>query len=223
MLEKPSSHVRSAAHATESVADLPAQELQIVGWRVGQGCSVQVSPEQLQRIQFGSVGRQPLDLQPGPMALQRVGGQSAPVGRQAIPQEDHPSCDMLVPRVEKPYNMPAADSAGVEREEPTRVPTGGRRQHRADAREMRPVEGFPHEGRAPFGGPGRPNGRALSKAALIEEAQRGVQPLGFFLIRGQVVWTHRAMAASLRSRARRAGRWRLQPNCRKSRHVCGTE
>lgn len=223
MSEKPSPHLRPTSDPLEAVAQLAAQQTEIVGRGVRQGGGVQVGPERLQRIQFRSIRGQPLHGQPVPMTLQRVGHTPTAMRGQPIPQEDHPTPDMPAQGGQEARDVWPANRAAVQREQPTRLAPGGRRQHRADGRQMLPVERLPHQGRAPFGGPGCPNGRPLGEAALVEEAQRGLQPVGFFLIRGHVVRTQCAMAASSRSRARRAGRWRLHPNWCKSRHVCGTE
>jgi hypothetical protein len=63
----------------------------------------------------------------------------------------------------------------------------------------------------------------LGEARLVEEPEPGLQPLGFFLIRGQWAFFQRVIARSLRSLARRAGRWRLQPSCPRMRQVWGRE
>lgn len=174
MLEESSPDVRLAADPLEAGADLTAQATQIVGRRVGQGRGIQVPPEEFQRIQLRGVRWQPLDAQPAPMAHQRLGHQPAPMGGQAIPQQNHPAPHMPTPGGEEPHDMRAANGPGVERQKPPRPPAGGRRQHGANPREVLPGEGLPHEGRVPFGGPGRPNRGPLGEAALVEEAQRGL-------------------------------------------------
>ncbi len=223
MSEERTPHQRAATYALQAVAHLAAQGGEIGGRGVGERGGIQVPPELFHRIQLRRVCRQPLDGQPGAVVGHRLGRELTPMSRQAIPQQDHPAVDMPAPRVEEVHDVATPHSPGLQRQEPARSPTGGRRQHGANPREVPPVEGLHHKGRAAFGGPGGANRGPLGKAAFVEKPQPGSQPLGFFLSRGQVVRTQRAIAASSRSRARRAGRWRLQPNWRSTRHVCGTE
>src|SRR5512139_3121628 len=59
--------------------------------------------------------------------------------------------------------------------------------------------------------PGLTNGRNQEEARFIDKNEVGCQPCGVFFTRGQTDRFHAAMAASLRSTARRSGFWWLQP------------
>jgi hypothetical protein len=88
---------------------------------------------------------------------------------------------------------------------------------------MLPVEGFDHARRPPARRPSGANGRARGEARFVHKAQPGLQFLRVFFTCGQRLCTQRRMSTSSRSRARRRGRWRLQPSCRSTRHTCETE
>ena len=65
--------------------------------------------------------------------------------------------------------------------------------------------------------------RALRERALVQKHQPSVHARSVFFTCGQRPRTQRRMAAWLRSRARRSGRWRLQPSCPSTRQTCETE
>ena len=59
--------------------------------------------------------------------------------------------------------------------------------------------------------PGLTNRRDQEEARFVDKDEVGCQPCGVFFTRGQTDRFHSAMAASLRSKARRSGFWWLQP------------
>jgi hypothetical protein len=59
--------------------------------------------------------------------------------------------------------------------------------------------------------PGLTNRRDQEEARFVDKDEVGFQPCGVFFTRGQTERFHSAMAASLRSKARRSGFWWLQP------------
>src|SRR5271170_5937263 len=69
----------------------------------------------------------------------------------------------------------------------------------------------PQDGCLALGGPGGPHRGEEGEAALVLEDDPRRPAPGVFFMRGQSFATHLAMASSLRSRARRAGRCRDQP------------
>lgn len=63
--------------------------------------------------------------------------------------------------------------------------------------------------------PRLPNGGDQEEPGFVDKDDVGRQPRGVFFTAGHTVDFHSAMAASLRSTARRSGFWWLQPNwCR---------
>ena len=69
--------------------------------------------------------------------------------------------------------------------------------------------------------PGGPHRRQEGEPRLVLEDDQRTPPPGVFFTFGHRSRTHRSMASSSRSTARRAGRWRVQPSCsRRIRHTC---
>ncbi len=223
VLEKASSHSWAAVQLSYGGADATRDVLEIVQRGVGQGGVVYVVPQGFHGVEFRSVGGQPLDLQPGPMGSDRVRDPLAAVGWESIPQQQDLLASVAPQGIEETHDLGSADTAAMEGQEPSQATGSRSRQHKPDGRERRPVERLDHHRRAPLGGPGRPHGRSLGEARLVEEPEPGLQPLGFFLIWGQSRCFQRVIARSLRSLARRAGRWRLHPSCRRILQVCGRE
>src|ERR1700719_3412231 len=60
----------------------------------------------------------------------------------------------------------------------------------------------------------------LAEPALVDENYDPALLLGLFFNSGQRSFFHRSIAFSSRSRARPAGRWQLQPSCRRIFHTC---
>lgn len=60
--------------------------------------------------------------------------------------------------------------------------------------------------------PGSPNQRRHEQPTLVEKDQMGSELQGFFLMAGHSILTHRRIAFSSRSMARRSGFWGLKPN-----------
>lgn len=71
----------------------------------------------------------------------------------------------------------------------------------------------------PLHRPGAAYQRRHQEARFINKDQRGVQPLGFFLIRGQSTASHRWRAFSSRSIARLWGFWGVKPSERNTRPI----
>lgn len=130
---------------------------------------------------------------------------------------------MTLQVVQEAHDVAAANAATMQRQQPARAPTVSAGQHRADPRHALPVKRLDQARRLPARRPGGSDGGTLREAAFVHKTQPGPQPLGVFFTRGQRTRTQRAMAASSRSLARRAGRWRLQPNCWSTRQVCERE
>lgn len=184
---------------------------------------VHVVPKGFDGVEFRSVGWQPLDLKPCPMDFENVGDPLAAVCWESIPQQQDLLSSVAPQGIEETHDLGSADTASMESQKPSQA-TGSRcRQHQTDGRKRLPVERLDHHRRAPPGCPGSPHWRSLGEARLVEKTEPGLQPLGFFLILGQWSFFQRVIARSLRSLARRAGRWRLHPRCPRILQVCGRE
>lgn len=223
MLEKSASYVGMFPQSSEALVGFPAKLRQALQRRVGKFGLVQIPPEQFDGVEFRGIAREPLHRQPVSHLPQRGRCQPASMSRKSIPQENDLSASMPTPRLQKANHLGAFDGACVQSHKPPTRPPLGSGQEGSDGREAFPIERFHQAGCFPFGRPGGPNGRLLRKPRLVEKTQPSPQASGFFLIWGKRWRTHRRRAASLRSRAFRAGRWRLHPNWPKSLQAWGTE
>src|SRR4051794_5358105 len=68
--------------------------------------------------------------------------------------------------------------------------------------------------------PGAPPMRPWAQTTFVDEDDRPVLVLGFFLISGQRLRLHSSIKSSLRPRARPTGCCTLQFNCRRMRQTC---
>lgn len=223
MTEEGSTQAWVAMDAPQPASHAGAQAVEIVCGRVGQGGGVQMGPELLDRIQFRGVGREWLQAQPVTMVPEGLHGEPAAMSRQPIPQQDHRAAAMTLEAVQEAHDVPTADATALQRQQPARAPTVGTGQQGSDPGHPLPVEGFNQARRLPARCPGGAEGGTLRETAFVHKTQPSLQPLGVFFTWGQRTRTQRAMAGSSRSLARRAGRWRLQPNCRSTRQVCESE
>lgn len=223
MFEKSASYFGMFPQSSESLVGFSAKLRHPLQRRVGKFGLVQIPPEQFDGVEFRSIAGEPLHRQPVPHLFQRGRCQPASMRGQSIPQENDLSASMPTPRLQKVNHLGAFDGAGVQRHKPPARTSRGGGQERSDRREAFPVEGLHQKGRLPFGCPSGSNRRPLRKPRLVEKTQPSPQTPGFFLIWGRRSRTHRRMAASLRSRAFRFGRWRLHPNWPKSLQAWGTE
>lgn len=218
--EKPSSHIGVAPDVGQAVANLAAHSLKVFLRRIGQHRLVQVGPEQFDGIQFGSIGREPLHTQPATVLFQPTLREAAAVGGEAIPEQEDSAPAMMPKRLQEAHDVGTADASRMKGQEPAETPGGGCGEHQADPREALPIERLAQAGRLTLGSPSGSNGRSLRESALVQKAQPRLQSSGFFLICGQRTRTQCAIAFSSRSRARRAGRCRLQPKPRRTRQTC---
>jgi hypothetical protein len=224
VFQESSAHCGTPAETMDAVAHAPAESMQVVGGCIGQGGGIEVGPQLLDGIEVRRVRRQPLDGQPRSRADEQFVDRATAVGRQPIPHENHAAPRMAAQCCEEPDHVRAAHGAGMNRQGPAGRTTGGRRQQGSDRGEMLPMIERLDDNRGPAPRrPRRADRRPLGEAALVQEAQYGPQASGVFFTLGQVVRIQRATASGSRSFACRAGRWRLHPNWRKSRHACGTE
>ena len=171
-------------------------------------------PQPFVGVQFWGVGGQTIDAQPVGVLAQRRLGLFRTVGVQAVPEQKDPARDAAQQVVEEADEFGTADRASYQAKIGVRVGCDGR-----NGRELGPVKTVKENRRLPPRRPGLARRGQQRETTLVEKDQCGLQPLGVFFICGQVCWTQRWMAASSRSRARRAGFCQLQPKWCKRRQT----
>src|SRR5579875_2858198 len=188
-----------------------------VGAQVGQLDALHVAPDQLYGVEVVGVARELLDQEPALGCQPGLHGLGA-VGGQPVPDEG----DLLAGEVAVQLFEELDQATGVVgvllalEHEGGLGPVGAKRQG-CRHRQPGPGEVVAQDGCLPFGGPGRPHRGEEGETALVLEDDPRLPAPGAFFIRGQSTAAQLAMAPSLRSRARRAGRWRDQP--RRSRNI----
>lgn len=205
-----SNPVRLATHLLEALADKVCHQ---IGAR-------QMGPEVFHGVEFGRVGWHVFHCQPRSLLSQIGLDVTASMRRQPVPQQDRLSpAKMMLQSPQVIEDLWLLDRAGV-KSQAKPDPTSRRRGYQAgNGRQPFPVEGHDHDRCVSPRSPCASHRRTLGKAAFVQENQPCVRVAGFFLIRGQRYFSHRRMVASSRSRARRSGRWQLQPSRPKSFHT----
>ena len=197
-----------SANAREPGTERAAKGAQVLGTDVREFGAFDVAPDLFDGIQVGRVRGQSLDRQPGMLPPQVRGHQPALVGAEAIPNEDDPPAPEVAFQLAQEsdeHDIGVAARMGVEVEaRPPAVPAKGQRpRHRQTLPVPTRVD---QDGRASAGCPRAADDRLLRDAAFVFEDDPGVLARGVFFTVGQRWLTHCRMAASSRSRARRAGR-----------------
>lgn len=145
---------------------------------------------------------------------QRKGSDSGgPMRLQAIPDQQQVTPHLPTQLAEEGSHLGGIYiCSGIQPPAQPDAATAGADDQGGDHRDLLVVAGALHQyGRLPAGTPCAAHQRRHQQTALVQEHQCGVQPSGFFLIRGQSTLTQYWMSGSSRSRARRAGRCGLQP------------
>lgn len=190
----------------------------VLGCQVRERVHLQVRPDSFDGVQLRRVGRKELHVEvTGPPDHPR--DRTAPMDVEPIPHEDDGTLD-LAPEIAHELGEPfAVDVAiGPDREVKSNPTPLRRYRQRADDRGFFSVAAWLwKDRRLPTRRPGSAHERCEKKPALVEKDDVGVQPLRFFLMRGQSTLTQRRIAASSRSRAWRSGFCGLHPNDRSSR------
>jgi hypothetical protein len=184
-----------------------------LGAQVRQFMVLPVAPDVLNRVQFGGVARKVFQRDPPPLRGDVVAHDSAPVGRQAVPDNEQLPAEMALEMREELDDLRSLDGSGEEPEVeiPPRDP--------GDRREQVPVEVVLQDRRLSTRGPSPAAMGPLGQSALVDEDDR--LPLGcsVFFNAGQRTRFQWRIAASSRSRARPVGRWQLQPSRLRSRQT----
>jgi hypothetical protein len=162
----------------------------------------------LNRIEFRRIGRKIFDRDLTLQRIEELAYQFASMCRQAIPDHQQRSAQMLEQMGEEDNRFLFAH--GFVEDLEIEVPES----QAAGDRYGLPVEVILQHRRFPAGSPRAAAVRALAQSAFVDEDDRPAFFLGFFLMAGQVLRFHSTMASSFRSSARPFGRCGLQFNWR---------
>ena len=145
----------------------------------------------------------------------------SPMARQPIPDDQKAAWQVARERTEERDQPRRRDIlVGAQREVQPRALAPGRQGQGRDDGHLLPGRPALIQDRRPAAGrPGPPHDRGEQQPTFVDEHQAGVQAPRFFLMRGQSTFTHRWIAASSRSRARRSGFCGLHPSFRSTRPI----
>ena len=172
------------------------------------------SPQVLDRIEFRCVRRQPLDRDAPLGRCDVIPDQPTAMDRGAIPDDQHLARNVPLEMPQELDHLGAFDAAGVdlEVEPPAR--------QAANDREALPIEGLLEYRRLSTRSPSPSPRRARAQPAFVDEDDDSLLFCGFFFIAGHSTRFQYRMALSLRSTARRSGRWQLKPLASSSLQTC---
>jgi len=209
------------AHAREAGAERSAQGCEIRSTDVRELARFNIAPDLFDRIQVRRVGRQAFDGEPSALARDVRRHPTALVRPQAVPDEDDPLTSEVPFEIVQERDEPDVGiGVRLALEEEARAAAIPAKGQGASHREPFPVRArMNQDRRLPARGPGAPDNRVLGDAAFVLEDEPATSLSGVFFSCVQRRVFHSAIAASSRSRARRAGRWRDQPNPRSTRHT----
>ena len=152
---------------------------QIIRGAIGQ-CPVRLSPDIFGGVEFGRVGREEVDVQPG-MACEEVLDVAAPMDGPAIPEQIHGAREMAQQVAQKGFDVQAREIAGAAVEIERDLTPPGRHGHPTADREAIVAIPVPQRGGLPPRRPGPPDIGDEQEAALINEHEVGPPAIGVFL------------------------------------------
>jgi len=180
-----------------------------VGTAVGQQ-SLEVIPNPLVRIEFGGVGRERHKMEATGTREQFL-DRIATVDL-AVVQKHHQMAPNLTEQVaQEPSDLFALNVVLVELAVQRTVKPPRADRDPGDGRYAVVTLAVSNDRRLPDRAPGLANRRNQEEAGFVDKDDMGRQPCGVFFTAGQTVRFQSAIAASLRSTARRSGFWWLQP------------
>jgi hypothetical protein len=188
---------------------------------VGELAALDVAEDRFDGVEVRRIAGQALGREPVPLTGQVGEHGRALVPRQPVPEQDDALPMEVAAQVsEKPDQTVGPVRASARLEEQARtaaIPAEGQRHGHG---QPLPVEGMGQDGGLAPGRPGAADDGDLGNAAFILEDEPGALTPGVFFTAGHRRVTHCRIAASSRSRARRAGRWSDQFSRRSRYHTC---
>ena len=214
MLDASAQERRRGGQATDFLRQDVHEGGRCIGTAVGQ-VGLEVIPDALVRVQLWGVRREGFQVQPG-RAAEELRHRLPAMNAAIVEQHDEVAGDLAQEVAEEGRDLVALDVVlGPLAVEGTMAAPGadGDARDGRDAIVRVPVA---QDRRLPHRPPRLPDRGDQEEARFVDEEEMGAQPGGVVFPRGQPARFHAAMAASLRSRARRFGVWWLQPSwCRR--------
>ena len=205
---------RPSTHATQCLACRPTQLRKILRAKIGQLMLFAVAPDVLHRVKFRRISGQKLQLDGSALLGDKLPHQSAPMSRQAIPNDGQGTADVPLKMFQELDDLRRLDASWEKAE--IEVPDG----YAGDGRQAFPVERKLQHRCLATRGPSANSVRSLAQTALVHKHYGSALLERFFFSSGQRTCFHRWMAGSSRWVARPTGRWQLQPSERKIRQTC---
>lgn len=163
----------------------PLEVSQIAGNTVGQG-AFEIRPNELIRIEFGRISREPVDVEPG-MSAEKFLGHLPPVRLAVVPEENHLSAKVTQELAQKSRHFWSLDVLpGMETGIKGQAPPSRRDGKGRDGRNLVPMHGTTQDRRLTTGGPGSMNCRNQQESSFVEENEVGSESFGFFYMRPDV-------------------------------------
>src|SRR6266508_2547016 len=199
------------------------QLLQRTAGTVGQLHPFQVGPQALHRVQVGGVGGQVFDLEPLVLGGRPSAHRDTGVGGQVVPDHDHRPAAAQQPL--QPTNDPeqlvgVVGALAQVKRQPGIRPVGAVAAHPRQRDPLAAPHPMPKDRGVAPGRPGATHRWGQCRAGLVDKAAPRALLCRPFLIRGHSSARQRAISASSRSLARRAGRCGLHWWRRSSHHTC---
>lgn len=190
----------------------------VFGCEIHQGIHFEVGPGCFDRVQLRRVRWKEFHVKVA-RSVEHAHHGPAAMHVEPIPHQDHRSLDLASEISHELCEPLAIDVAFGPDGEMERDATSSwrHRQCANDRRLLSVASRLRKDWRLPTRRPGSAHERCEEQPALIEKDNVRVQPLRFFLMRGQSTLTQRRIAASSRSRAWRSGFCGVQPNDRSRR------
>lgn len=174
---------------------------------------LEMRPEVFHWIEFRRVRRQRFNDQL-PLGIgNEVFDCLAAVDGSAIPQDQKRHTQVSQQSLEELHHLPALDGAGMDLK--IEVP----KRHSGNDRQALPAKGLLNHWRLSAWCPCSHAVGTRAQSAFVDEYDGAPFLAGFFFNLGKVVCFQKAIFCSLRSMARRVGRWQLNP---KDRNRCQT-
>ena len=200
-----------ATHSFQTVTKGTIDGPKIFRAAVGHFLPFDVSPKGLKGIQFRRISGQSFHAEPTTLTVQIFDHDAALVRRQAIPnQNGFPAAQVAFEILEERDQAFRVIAAGASLKVQTATPPVPAEAQRGTDRKRFPIESLDQDRSLSSGRPGPPHRGPLGDATFVLEENPGLPAPSVFFTAGHLSEIQYRIASGLRSRACRAGRWRVQ-------------